>query len=231
MDSGDHPEDEEPTKSAYLTKLAVFRDLSPEDIAGIAKVTQMIPTPKGRVFFLPDDTGKVPFFLAAGKLELYRLTPEGHKLVLDLLTPGTFFGGIAWVNPDLHDCYAETTEQALICVMSRADFERLMLEKPIVALRILEALGKRLVGVTTRLEETAFIGADERLAALLQRLAEPENGQLVVDGYTHEDLANMLGLYRETVTKAINRWKSRGMIQVRRKRLVLLEPDHSGKLA
>jgi CRP-like cAMP-binding protein len=115
--------------------------------------------------------------------------------------------------------------------MSRNDIQKLMVDKPTVAVRILEAVGQRLVAMTTRLEETAFLGAQERVAALLLRLATHKDGQLIVEGYSHQDLAYMLGTYRETVTNALDHLKADGLIEVGRKRVVLLQPERIREIA
>lgn len=226
----DEPTKEE-TKRGYLTKQAVFRDLLPDDIEEIVNRTRMMTTPKGKIFFVPGESGEVLYLLKKGKVELYRLTPEGRKLVVDIIDPGTFFGEMACIGQGMQDSYAEVTEDALICVMSRRDIQNLMLEKPIVALRILEFIGQRLVEVTTRLEESAFLGAEERVASLLLRLSVPHDGRLLVDGHTHQDLADMLGLYRETVTHALDHLKARGLIAMERKRIELLQPEPIRALA
>jgi CRP-like cAMP-binding protein len=222
---------EEETKLGYLTKQAIFRDLPPADVERIAKMTRMITTRKGQVFYIPGETGEVLFLLKEGRVELYRLTEDGRKLVIDILGPGTFFGEMSWIGQGMHDSFAEAADDALICVMSRADLQRLLLEKPKVALRILEAIGQRLVEVTTRLEEAAFMGSPSRVASLISRLAERKGGELVVEGYSHQDLAYMLGLYRETVTNALDHMKSQGLIAVGRKHLVLLQPDRIQEIA
>ena len=222
---------EEETKQGYLTKQAIFRDLSHAEIERIAKMTRMISTPKGRVFYVPGETGEVLFLLKEGKVELYRLTPDGRKLVIDIVGPGTFFGDMACIGQNMQDSFAEAAEDALVCVMSRHDIQKLMVDKPTVAVRILEAVGQRLVAMTTRLEETAFLGARERVAALLLRLATHKDGQLIVEGYSHQDLAYMLGTYRETVTNALDHLKAEGLIEVGRKRVVLLQPERIREIA
>lgn len=230
-ENDDHELTEEETKEGYLTKQAIFRDLPHDEIERIAKMTRMITTPKGRVFYIPGETGEVLFLLKEGKVELYRLTPDGRKLLVDIVGPGTFFGDMACIGQNMHDSFAEAAEDALICVMSRNDIQNLMLDKPKVAMRILESVGQRLVEVTTRLEETAFMGANERVASLLLRLAIHEKDDLVVAGYSHQDLAYMLGTYRETVTNALDHLKTEGLIEVGRKRVVLCRVERIRELA
>ncbi|MGH2409490.1 MAG: Crp/Fnr family transcriptional regulator [Chloroflexota bacterium] len=217
--------DAEESKQGYLTKQAIFRDLPAPEIERISKMTRMVTTRKGQVFYVPGETGEVLFLLKEGRVELYRLTPDGRKLTIDIVGPGTFFGDMACIGQNMQDSFAEAAQDALVCVMSRNDVQKLMLDKPTVGLRILEAVGQRLVEMTTRLEETAFLGAQERVAALLLRLAVSRDGVLLVEGYSHQDLAYMLGTYRETVTNALDHLKAEGMIEVGRKRVTILHPD------
>jgi CRP/FNR family cyclic AMP-dependent transcriptional regulator len=79
-----------------------------------------------------------------GKVQLYRISPEGKKLVITTLGPHTLFGEMALLGTKLHNTFAEAIEDCMICVMSRNDLERLILGKPQVALRILEITGRRL---------------------------------------------------------------------------------------
>lgn len=224
-DDGQQETAEETTKEGYLTKQFIFRDLPPAEIERIAKMTRMVTTRKGKIFYVPGETGEVLFLLKTGKVELYRLTADGKKLVTDIVGPGTFFGDMACIGQNMHDSFAEAAEESLICVMSRLDIQKLMLDKPAVALRILEAVGQRLVETTTRLEETTFKGTHARVASLLLRLAVSQRSQPVVEGYSHQDLAYMLGIYRETVTNALDHLKQEALIEVGRKRVVLLQPD------
>jgi CRP-like cAMP-binding protein len=92
-------------------------------------------------------------------------------------------------------------------------------------------VGQRLVNITTRLEETAFMGARERVASLLLRLAVPRKGEHLVEGYSYQDLAYMLGTYRETVTNALNDLKSQQLIAIAPKRVVLLQPERLREIA
>jgi CRP-like cAMP-binding protein len=215
--------------SAKLSRLAeqsIFGDLSAEDIERISRVTRTINAGKGTLLHVPGEVAEAIFLLESGKVELYRLGADCRKLVFDVVGPGSFFGDAACSERIAHACYAEAVEGALIRTMSREDVRRLMLAKPVVATRILEAGIQRLVAVTNRLEEVMFTVADARVAALLLRLAMRQGGQLTVNGYGHQDLADMLGVYRETVTHVLSELKMRGFIAVSRKRVVLLQPEH-----
>ena len=121
------------------------------------------------------------------------------------------------VGTGLYDAFAEAMEDSLICVMNRRDIEKLILSNPRVGIRLLEGMGQRLRESEERLEQTLFHEVPNQLAALLLRLRR-ENGSDTITS-THEELADHLGVYRETVTTALNRMKKEGIVSIGRKRI------------
>lgn len=218
-----------PSKLDYLSAIEVFQDLSRKEMEEMDRAITMNTCRKGRLFYIPGDTGEVLFLLKQGRVQLYRLSPEGKKLVVATLGPGAIFGEMSLVGQGMHNAFAEATEDCLLCVMSRTDVENLILSKPKVAFRFIEAIGKRLTEAETRLEETAFKSIPARLASLLLRLSEGSGP--VVGGYTHQDLGEMLGTYRETTTQTLNDFKSQGLIEIGRKRIEIKDQEGLQELA
>ncbi len=211
-------------KMKYLSELAVFQDLSPREMEELNRITTMSTVSKGRVFYRPEEPGEVLFILKEGRVQLYRISPEGKKLVITTLGPHTLFGEMALLGTKMHNTFAEAVEDCLICVMSRADLERLILNKPQVALRLLSITGKRLREAEERLENMAFKGIPARLASLLLRLSEEQESNEIT-GLTHQDLAESVGTYRETATQVLNDLKSSGLIEIGRKRITILDRE------
>src|SRR5215469_5273466 len=145
----------------------IFHDLEPEVLQAFEESTQLRTCRKGQVIYSQQDRAEVLFLLKQGRVQLYRLTPTGKRLDLATIVPGTFFGEMPMIGSSLRHTFAEAIEDSLICIMSRADLERLMLENPRVALRMIEALGRRLALCETRLEEMAYRSVPARLAAVL----------------------------------------------------------------
>jgi CRP/FNR family transcriptional regulator, cyclic AMP receptor protein len=215
---------ERSNKLAYLSMVEIFQDLSQSEIEYIDQMTAMITTPKERVFFNPAESAEVLFILKKGDVSIYRINPEGKKLVTSQLGPGSIFGEMSVLGQRMQETYAEATTDCLICVMSRADVEQLLLKNPRIAMRLAQSLGNRLAEAEARLEDMAFKSVPGRLAGLLLRLADDTDwrGRKVVSGLTHQQLAELVGSYRETVTLTLNDFRAAGYVDIGRRKVILL---------
>lgn len=157
-------------------------------------------------------------------MQLYRLSPEGKKLIMATLGPGSLLGNISSNGRAVYDSFAEAMEACTLYVTGRDDLERVLVTHPHLRLRVVETLGQRLREVEARLEDITLKGIPARLASLLLRLQEKHGvggTPPVIEGYTHEDLAGMIGTHRETTTKALNDFKRGGLLDIGPQRLEL----------
>ncbi len=223
------PEDQA-NKFGYLKTVDIFQDLTEAEIEEIDRATTMSTCRRGKIFYMPEDTSEVLFLLKEGRVQLYRISPDGKKLVIATIGPGTIFGEMALIGQGMHNTFAEAIEECVLCVMSREDVERLLVTKPKVALRIFEALGSRLRETESRLEEIAFKGIPARLASLLLQLAD-ERGSDTITGLTHQDIGEQIGTYRETTTQTLNTFKLEGLIEIGRKRITILDREGLRRIA
>ncbi|MBI4491182.1 MAG: Crp/Fnr family transcriptional regulator [Chloroflexi bacterium] len=210
-----------PHKRAFLREIDIFRDLAPEDLKWLEATTQMTTARKGRVLYHQDDTAEGLFLLKKGRVRLSRFSPSGKKLELAILEPGTFFGEMPLLGERMRNASAEALEDCTLCVMSPADIERLVLSRPQVALRMLEILGRRLAESEARLEDLAYRSVPARLASVLLRLGRERDG--VIEGVTHQELGDMVGAYRETVTKTLDEFQAAGYVELGRRRISILD--------
>lgn len=217
------------SKVGYLSSTDIFRDLSSQELEEIDRVTAMSTCKRGKVFYTPGETGEVLFILKRGRVSLYRINPDGKKLVTATIEPGSVFGEMSLIGQGMHDTFAEAAEDCTLCVMSRSDVEHLLLSKPRVALRLMELMANRLRDVETRMENVAFKSVPARLAASLLHLAEDGRSQIV--GVSHQDLADMVGTYRETVTRILNEFRGAGYIDLGRLQLTILQPEALAAIA
>ena len=218
-------------KTTYLGTIDALQDLSHAEIKQVSSHTHMIEYKSGHLFYMPDDPGEVLFILKQGRVQLHRISADGRKLVLAILQPGAIFGHMALVGQHMHQTYAQALDDCLICVWNRQEVERILLEKPQVALRFLEALGSRLTQVEERLAEVTFEPISTRLASLLLRLNDDGGNTGKLTGFTHQYLADMLGTYRETTTQTLNQFKAQSLIRTGRKTIEILDAAKLAQIA
>ncbi|MBI3953426.1 MAG: Crp/Fnr family transcriptional regulator [Chloroflexi bacterium] len=213
----------------YLLEVEVFRDLAPAEMGNIEQLTQMSTCHRGQVVYLPDETGEVLYLIKQGRIQIYRLSPEGRKLVLMTLDKGAFFGEMALVGQGMYGTYAEAVDDCVLCRITPQALERVLLAYPKVGVRFLRVLGRRLAETEDRLEELAFKSVPARLAGLLLSLSDPASHQ--VAGLTHQDLAEMVGTYRETATQVLDAFKGQGLIAIERKKIAILDAPGLERIA
>src|ERR687884_361986 len=197
----------------------LFHGLTAEELREVERVTTTHSFRKGEVIYTPGETGEALFLLREGAVQIYRMSPEGRKLVIAQLLPFSFFGEMSCIGQGMYDTFAEVTEDSTIVTMNCAVLNRLLVTKPEVARRILEAFGRRVLDAERQLEETVFKGMTARVAALLLRESDGDS----VDGLTHQDIAERLGVYRETATNALNELKAARVIAIGRKHVTILD--------
>ena len=216
-------------KVTYLSAMRIFRDLAPEEIKMVEQSTVMTTARKGRLLYQPGETGEVLFLLKKGSVHLYRLSLEGRKFIVETIGPMTFFGQMPSVGQQMQDLFAEAAEECLVCALGRADVERLILAKPQVGLRMLEEVGHRMYEVEARLGDSAFKGIPARVATLLIKLSQ--DGAHLIQGMRHQDIADLLGIYRETVTSALDQLRKQKLIELGRLEIKILDVAHLREVA
>lgn len=208
-------------KRGFLRETDVFATLTAAEQNWLSQNTTMISCEAGRVFYTPDEAGEVIYILKRGAVNLYRLAPDGRKLVVARLEAHTIFGEMGLIGQAMYGCFAEAAEECLLCVLSRSDLRTLIRGNPDVALNLMSEMGKRLQQREEELEALAFRGVPARLAAFLIKRADAYG---VVSGFSHEEIAERIGTYRETVSQALGRFRTDGLVAVEPRRIRLLEP-------
>lgn len=215
-------------KQGYLKDVDIFQDLAPDEVEILGKRAPMRTVPGDTTFFSPEDPSEVLFILKSGRVRLYRLSEEGKVLTTAIIEAGTIFGEMAILGQGMHDSYAESMTPCVLCLMSRDDVRELLLGDPRIALRITEIMGGRLLEAERRLSDFVFKSLPERIVTLLLTLGDRQprlffRSSRAEVPYTHEQLAEMVGTHRETVTKVLNELREQGLIELKRGKVVLLD--------
>ncbi len=221
----------------HLQATELFQDLSREELAALEEKMPERTVEAGQLIYSPQERGEALFILKKGRVRLFRLSPDGKSLTTAVLEPGSVFGEMALLGQGMHESFAETMEPSLLCTLNKRDVQELLLSDPRVARRLIELIGQRLLEAERKLEEFAFKSVPERLASLLLHLAhiqDPGTSPAPVPlaaRYTHQQLAEMIGTYRETVTKTLNEFRQQGLLRVERGQIVLLDPQSLEQVA
>jgi len=205
-----------PEPTPCLLESVLFQDLGDREMAEIERTTTMSSCKRGTVFFAPEETGEVLFILKVGRVNLYRVTEEGKKLVTATLEPGSVFGEMALAGQGMNGSFAEAAEDCTLCIMSRVDVQRVIHQYPAIALRLLEGMARRLDDAEERLADVAYKSVPARIAATLLRLSGPDNKPV---NLSHQDIADMVGTYRETATRILNEMRGDDLVELKRMRI------------
>lgn len=211
-------------KRRALATIDIFSDLGEEELARMNDRITPFASEPGRLLYAPGEPAESLFLLARGRVHLYRLAPNGKKLVVAALRDGAFFGAVPAGLPGTYHTYAEAARECTLYALDRVGAERLLRDRPEVALRVVGALAGRLERLEQRLVAMAFQTVRARLAELLLRLAGEQGGGLV-RGYTHQDLADMLGAYRETISETLDTLRTDGLVYTGRKEIGITDRE------
>jgi CRP/FNR family transcriptional regulator, cyclic AMP receptor protein len=220
----------------YVAAGDIFRGLDVRQRAEVERLIAYSIFPAGRIFHSPNEPGEQLFVLRAGRVRIYKLSPEGRALTLMLLEPVTIFGEMTLVGQWLHDTFAESLTECTIGTIGRDTLRRILETYPLVAIAFMELMGQRLRAMENKLADIAFKSVPQRLASLLLNLAGVIAGQPTravpptVVRYTHQQLAEMIGSYRETVTKAIGELREAGLIRIEGDAIILSDMDQLQRL-
>jgi CRP/FNR family cyclic AMP-dependent transcriptional regulator len=202
------------SKLGLLRSSDLFSDLDDRQMGHVEEMTVMTHAERGRLIYSQGETAEALFLLKRGKVNIYRITPDGRKLLTAVVEPGTLFGNMAFTGTTMQNGFAETVKDSTLCVMSRHDIEELVREYPSVGIRLLDTVSRRVRELEARLEEGLLCDMPSRVAAALLRLREHQGGDIVA--VTHQELADNLGTYRETVTHTLGDLQDRGLVALRR---------------
>lgn len=176
-------------KAGLLREIDLFAGLPESALKEISATLPMTTCHTGGLVTSPDDEDERLFIVKRGRLRLYRLTPDGKQLTLDILDKGRVVGRMSWLGQDLTDVYAEAVEDSLVCTFTPRELERLIQRYPQISLNIIRCLSDRLAASEREREIMAYRSVEQRLASrileLLDRFGTPE------DGGTAHDRANV----------------------------------------
>ncbi len=218
------------TKVWYLRNTGIFRGLSDEEVRMIDRHSIMQQIRRGQAIYLQGSPARNVYILKKGVVKINRLTSQGKEIILDIISEGSIFGEMSLAESDEMNESAEAIEDGLICAMKAADFERLIQKMPTLSMRVTRMIGFRRYRVENKLVDLLFRTVEQRFAKTLLSLVDDfgiphADGFLLKIRLTHKDYAALIASTRETVTAAVNSLKSKGLIGIEDKYLVIRSLD------
>jgi CRP/FNR family transcriptional regulator, cyclic AMP receptor protein len=179
------------------------------------------------LLFQEGDVGDAVYLLAEGLVKLSKVDLGGHEKTLALLRPPEFFGEMALIGVERRSAAAVTVTPTSCYLLFKDDFQRLLTAYPTISLNLTSTLAARLRGMDDEAQVLSYKDAQGRVAYVLLRLYRDGVVDLLDDRararLTHQDLANLAGTSRETVTRALKSLESEGLIETRPKEVDLLD--------
>ncbi len=210
----------------FLKNCSLFDRLSGPQVQRLESVSKARQFKRGSLIYLPSDENDSVLLLAAGRVKIYHVTGEGKQALLAIIDPGELFGELAIFDGGMREEYAEAMEKSTVVLIPGDEIQRLMEEHSNVSLGVTKLMGLSRRRVERRLKSLLFRSNRERVVHLLLELAE-KYGRMEPDGVnigiklSHQDLANIIGSTRETVTVVLGDLQAERSVTIKRRQIVL----------
>lgn len=202
---------------ALLKGIPIFSKLDEESLKKIDSISIEKHYRKGDIIILQDSKVEGLYIIREGRVKISRISEDGKIKVLAILSSGDIMGEMSILDEELASATAEAIEDSRLVFIKREDFQSILVRYPMITLGIAQILAKRLRLADREIEELAFYSVKSRVIKTLMELAD-RYGEKTNSGIrlslklTHQELADMVGTSRETVSRIISVLEKRQLI-------------------
>ncbi len=212
----------------HLKKCDLFQQLSSDKLRELELRCRAKKFPRGSPIYLPADEADGVLLLASGRVKICSFSADGKQAILTFIEPGELFGELAVLDDEAREEYAEAAEASQVILIPADEIRRMMNEIPEISLGITKLIGLRRRRIERRLKYLLFRSNRERLTHLILELAEKygyatREGVALSIKLSHQELANIIGSTRETVTVVLGELQAEGSLRLGRRRIVLTD--------
>lgn len=207
----------------FLRTVPIFSSLNEGVIETLAGVSHLKYISKGQILFLQGDRGDAAYIVYEGVIAILFSTSDGRELVINEMRPGECFGELALILDEPRSAGALAREDSQVVWIPREAFIAQMEAEPKLVRNLLETIASRLVNSGERESALAFLHAPARIAQFLIQRAEEEEGQDDLVTLSQEEVAQHIGVTRQTVAKILGDWRSDGWIITGRGKIMLVD--------
>ena len=214
-------------KNDFLKNIQLYSSLTNDEIDQLIKKIIVKKFNKNDTILYEDDTNEFMYIILIGKVKVVRATEDGKEIILATHNAGDFFGEMSLIDGRTTPATVVSTEDALIAIISRKDFYSTILTQNKVVISLLNIFCHRLRTCWDTIQLLNFNNASQRAKMLFIMLSD-EYGNKTTEGITlnirltHQDIAQMTGMTRETVTRIIDKWKKSGDITILKNKFIRL---------
>jgi CRP-like cAMP-binding protein len=215
-----------PEEIDFLRNVPIFSDLEDKDLQRIVKLGIRQKYKKGNIVVLEQESGAALFVIITGKVKVVRTDEDGREVILSMFGPGEFFGEMSLLDGLTRSASVVATTKSELFMIHRRDFLQLLEEYPQVAISLLAELAMRLRKADMQIKSLSLKDAAGRVANVLLMLSDDlgvfRKGRVEIqDLPLQQDIANMAGTSRETVSRMIHQFIRNGEVELKGNQLTI----------
>jgi len=200
-----------------LSSVPLFVDLDGVELANVEEHCTPRKYPKNSMVILEEEFGDIIFIILKGTVKITRVNDEGKEVILALLGVGEIFGEMAILDGEARSANALAQEDCELLAIQKSEFLNLLRRNFKISFALMCELAKRLRKSDQQIEALSLSDAEHRIGVSVLNLAEDmgviRKGQVTIDKLPfQQDIANMSGTSRETVSRVLKLFEDRHMI-------------------
>lgn len=212
----------------FLSSVPIFSELPDEALEKIEKTGTRKSFNKNDVILMEEESGTALFVIVTGKVKVARSSNDGREVILTILTDSDFFGEMAILDGLTRSATVTATEETELFMLQRNDFMNLLHEHPEISIVLLQELTRRLRAADMKIKALSLKDAEGKVASVLIQLADEvgkiKQGKVEIDKLPlQQDLANMAGTSRETISRTLHSFAKKGLIELEGSKLRILD--------
>jgi CRP/FNR family transcriptional regulator len=213
---------------SVLTTADLYRGIAPADVDRIGRLFAERKYPRGTTIYARGDPGDALYIVKEGLVKLVAHSGRGTETILHILPPGALFGEIL-LSEEKRAFTAVANTDTVVATLPKQSLVQLLATIPAFSANLIRHLSRRLAKVEREFAEFGHTWSYHRLAKVLLQLAQEHGvkgprGTALSLPLTHEELANLIGTTRETVTTQLGRFRRMGLIRREGRTFVLNVP-------
>ena len=213
----------------FISSVSIFENLDDTVLEKISSLVSLREYPKGSMIILEEEFGDIVFIIKKGTVKITRVNDEGKEVILAMLGEMEVFGEMAIIDGESRSANALAQENCELLAISSEDFISLLKNHFSVSLGLMGELAKRLRKSDQHIEALSLSDAEHRIGVSILNLAEEigviRKGKVTIENLPfQQDIANMSGTSRETVSRILKLFEDRQLILKEGHRVLI--PDY-----